>query len=177
MRKNHRDLVNRFLEADFFGSDYSECIRWAVDELANGCADEHVCVLAGLEKNDHWEVKRSIERIISEDIVGDAFSQQTWAGKAICRMYDQYRSGSLTLSELEHKIDTLYVRLDYPRWLVMLARNCEYATDIDLFMKPFEQELEYIAELWRTSDDLDDFLRIYRKEISNSHDLEILKSK
>jgi hypothetical protein len=177
MQKDHRDLVNRFLEADYFGSDYSACIDWALYELSKGHTAEDICILAGLEKNDHWEIKRYIERIVSEDIIGDAFWQQTWAGKAICRMYDQYRSGALNLSELEKKIDRLYVGLGYPLWLVMLARNCEYATDTDAFTKPFEEEFEYIASLWRISDDLGEFLQKYKREISNSHDLEGLKKR
>jgi hypothetical protein len=90
-------------------------------------------------------------------------------------MYDQYRSGVLNLSELEKKIDRLYWRLDYPNWLVMLARNCEYATDVDVFIRPFEEEFKYVADLWRISDDLDEFLQKYDREISNSHDWEGLK--
>lgn len=175
MNKDHRDLVNRFLEADFFGSDYSACINWAFDELSKGHDAEDICILAGLEKDDHWEIKKRIERIISEDIIVDVFWQQTWAGKAICRMYDEYRSGVLNLSELEKKIYSLYWGLDYPSWLVMLSRNCEYATDMDSFAKPFEEEFEYIASLWRISDDLNEFLRKYSREISNSHDYQWLE--
>lgn len=177
MQKKYRDLVNRFLEADFYGTDYSECINWAVDELSKGNENEDICILAGLEKNDYWEIRKYVERILSEEIPTDAFSQQTWAGKTICRMYDQYKSGSLDLTKLEQKIDTLYWRLGYPNWLVMLARNCEYATDIDVFLRPFEEEFEYIAGLWRLSDDLSDFLQKYKREISNCHDLEGLKKK
>jgi hypothetical protein len=52
----------------------------------------------------------------------------------------------------------------------MLARNCEYATDVSAFKEPFEREFEYIASLWASAASQAEFDAKYSREISNQHD-------
>jgi len=52
----------------------------------------------------------------------------------------------------------------------MLARNCEYATDMDFYEKPFEDEFLYISDLWSKAGTLNEFLDSYDRNISNSHE-------
>ena len=89
-------------------------------------------------------------------------------------MYDAYKSGIETASSLEPRIWRMYYDLDHLSWLGMLARNCEYATDIPDFQKPFEEEFEYIANLWRNASTESEFEATYDSRISRSHDLPAL---
>jgi hypothetical protein len=63
----------------------------------------------------------------------------------------------------------LYPALDYPDWLTMLSRNCEYAIDVPDFERPFEDEFRYIASLWAQAEGLAAFEGEYRRQISNGH--------
>jgi len=68
------------------------------------------------------------------------------------------------------KFSSIYPKLGYPDWLVMLSRNCEYALDIPAFEEPFEKEFEYVANLWAVAQSLPAFNASYSRGKSNLHD-------
>jgi Mor family transcriptional regulator len=96
---------------------------------------------------------------------------QSWAGKYIVELSEKYNNNELTVENMNNKISILYNRLEYPDWLVMLSRNCEYATDIEYFRRLFEDELAYISGLWKTSANIEDFNKKYDRKVSNTHDI------
>ena len=130
-------------------------------ELEQGATDEDVQILAGLDATDYWEIKRYIEKIVGMELVESDYAHQNWAGKLIVELAEDYNSGAIGVVELDTIISKLYYKLGYPGWMTMLARNCEYATDIPAFTKPFQDELNYMAELWLRAEDLNDFNRKY----------------
>jgi hypothetical protein len=76
-----------------------------------------------------------------------------------------YLRGEETLESLDIKFSTFYAKLDYPDWLTMLSRNCEYAMDIPAFERPFELEFEYVARLWAAAQNLSEFKLSYSREL------------
>jgi len=100
----------------------------------------------------------------------DSKDEELAAGKLIANLYKDYKSGIESIDSLDSKLTKLDYSLDHPDWLLMLSRNCEYATDIDVFREPFEQEFSYIAELWASSATHSEFESKYSRAVSNGHD-------
>ena len=148
----------------------SVCVAWAIDRLERNeeGGDLSVALLAGLNADD--EVRPLVERILASHGAG-AVDEHLTAGKYIVELRRRYQEGSETYETLDLKLSCLYRALGYPTWLVMLSRNCEFATDVPAFREPFEAELAYIAGLWDAAESTDDFLRRYDRGVSNSHDL------
>ncbi len=147
-----------------------ECVDWAVARLSENEneGDADIILLAG-SSNDS-EAKCLAQNIVHRYLQPDALQEEVLAGRLLVRLHDSYRAGTISIVELEPIIDALYRNLGYPNWLVMLGRNCEYATDIEPFVKPFEDEFEYISALWKQSKSIDDFHKKYDRQISNTHD-------
>jgi hypothetical protein len=163
-------LLNEFYRAKFINGPYSGCIKWAISELESGSENIWVAYLAGLNENDYWEILKVIENIFEEKLSDNNENEENWAGKYIVEIASKYRAGEIDILKLSEIIDILYYRLDYPSWLTMLSRNCEYATDIIDFLKPFNDELDYIVELWTKAIDIQEFKQLYDRKISNTHD-------
>jgi hypothetical protein len=108
---------------------------------------------------------------LREHFAPEAIDDQIEAGKYVVELRHLYDSGKVTIEELEKRLWRLSGELGYPNWLVMLCRNCEYATDIPAFIKPFEEEFAYIAALWENATSSADFLRKYDRTISDTHDV------
>jgi hypothetical protein len=166
-----QELINTFFRATFFNENYGECINWALKELEDGSEDENVMILAGLEKDNYWEIKKYIERIIKQELVRNKTNDENWAGKYILELANQYFNNRIGIMKMDVILSRLYYRLDCPDWLSTLTRNCEYATDSHLFEKPFEEELKYIADLWKENNTIIDFQKEYDRRISDSHDV------
>lgn len=154
-------------------ASWQDCVDWATERLRDDDEgdDLDVVMLAGARAD---EVPPLVTQILERYLGASALSDHVAAGKLIVGLYDAYKSGNETASSLDPRIWRLYYDLDHPSWLVMLARNCEYATDIPDFQKPFEEEFEYIASLWRNAGTQNEFEAAYDSRISRSHDLPAL---
>lgn len=164
-------LHSAFLDHKFGLGDLSSCVDWAVDRLARNEEgdDKEIALLAGSLDAD--EIEELSRRIINRYLEPEARNEELWAGKLLVRLYTRYKSRNISIIALEPVIDKLYRHLNYPNWLVMLSRNCEYATDVDNFVKPFEDEFEYINDLWSSSSTLEEFTSKYDRRVSNMHDI------
>jgi hypothetical protein len=163
--------MNAFFQGKFLDSGYAPCVDWALTELENGSTDKNVTILAGLNKNDYWEIKKYIEYIIGFELVDNNLNNENWAGKHIVELANKFNNKEMTIHELDEIIGKLYHRLNYPTWLTILSRNCEYANDIKVFEMPFQQELEYIRSLWEKCNTTEEFYKEYDRNISNMHDI------
>jgi hypothetical protein len=152
-----------------------DCVDWAVERLVRDEdeGDEEVILLAS-SSND-WEIDQLVYNILWRYLGSDADNEEYWAGHLLVDLYDKYLAGNIGITELDKKILSLYNNLDYPDWMVMLSSNCEYATDVDAYLKPFKDEFKYITDLWRESKSLDDFTKKYDRRISNSHEADFIK--
>ena len=150
--------------------NYSDCIGWAVERLQLNQEEEDLDVVLLAAATEGDEVLPLVEKIIRKhtDIPLD---EQLVAGKYVAFLYQVYKTGDESVTSLDDKFTKLYNALGYPDWLVMLSRNCEYATDIPTFLGPFEEELKYIAELWASSETRKDFETRYSRDASNQHDI------
>jgi hypothetical protein len=145
-------------------------IDWAIERLqANEEGNDLEIVLLASATTE--EEALPLTEIILHRYMADDPALELVAGKEIVNLHSLYLKGELTISDLDDIISNLYVRLDYPNWLVMLSRNCEYATDIDDFKKPFEDEFEYISRLWTSSNSVVEFNNAYSRKVSNMHSL------
>jgi hypothetical protein len=148
----------------------SAFIDWAIERLqANEEGNDHeVVLLASATTED--EALPLTETILHR-YMADDLELESVAGKEIVNLRLRYLKDELSINDLDEIINSLFVRLNYPDWLVVLSRNCEYATDIDNFRKPFEMEFEYIARLWSASNTIEEFNNSYNRRISDAHTL------
>ncbi len=150
-------------------ADGSACINWAVARLAAGEEqnDLDIKLLAGATA--HSEIIPLIETILRR-YGGPAIDETFLWGKFICELHTCYQAGQIKIEELDTFFSWIYEDLDYPGWLTMLSRNCEYAIDVEPFRKPFEVEFNYVSQLWEQAASTEEFLRNYDRNVSNSHD-------
>ncbi|MCE9551757.1 MAG: hypothetical protein K8T91_00035 [Planctomycetes bacterium] len=154
-------------------SQRQNCIDWAIDRLQQDQEGDDFDIVRLVSANRREDVLFSVEKIIKTYLGVSALDDQLAAGKYIVSLHLAYKLNSETIDSLDKKFTTLYRRLDYPDWLVMLSRNCEYATDIADFLQPFEDEFDYVAGLWATANNLSDFEATYSRQISNQHDFKM----
>ena len=150
---------------------HKKCIDWAIEKLQSGqeVDDLDIVLLAGAISRD--EVIALVEKILERYVGSASFDGQFVTGKYIVSLFESYKAGTETISSLDEKLTKLYYSLGYPDWLTMLSRNCEYATDVPDFLKPFEDEFEYVANLWSSSESSIEFKSRYSRDISNRHDI------
>jgi hypothetical protein len=166
------ELEQKYFLQKYGVGDFHACIDWAVERLQRNQEgdDLQIVLLAGATKLE--EVAPLVEEIMRRYCGADRLDDQLAAGKFILWLHRQYLRGEETIASLDAKLTTIYPCLGYPDWLVMLARNCEYATDIPDFEEPFNREFAYIAELWASVDNRAEFDSRYNRSISNQHDIE-----
>lgn len=147
------------------------CIDWAIERLQlNQEGDDlKIVLLASATVQD--EALPLVKEIVRQYKGSESMNLELVAGKYVSALYPLYLSGSVTIASLDAIFGKLYSVLNYPNWLVMLSRNCEYATDIDNFLVPFDKEFEYIASLWSKAGTLNEFEGMYSREESNKHDI------
>ncbi|UQV44159.1 hypothetical protein KIV45_20165 [Janthinobacterium lividum] len=157
------------LRMDFAAAD--RCVDWAVERLRldQEGDDLEVVLLASARGRD--EVLPLADVIIARYRGAQRLGDQFLAGKYIVELHAAYLAGRESVSSLDAIFTRLYPALDYPDWLVMLSRNCEYATDVPNFEQPFEEEFNYIATLWAQAESLAAFERAYSRQTSNGHDI------
>jgi hypothetical protein len=169
---NAVDALQNALFAYKFGlGNVKACVNWAVERLMRDEEgdDNDVVLLAG--STDGAETLALTYKIVDRYLPPDARREELWAGRLQIWLYERYQAGAISIVQLDLIINNLYVDLKYPNWLTMLSRNCEYATDVDRFRKPFEDEFKYIRDLWAVSTSLEDFYNRYDRRVSNTHDL------
>lgn len=164
------------LEQEYFrlkvgAGHYQACIDWAVERLRHDQegGDLEVVLLAAATKSE--EVLPLAEKIVGRYRGTGALDDQLAAGKYIASLRSAYIRGSETIESIDAKLMAIYSRLGYPDWLVMLSRNCEYATDVPAFEEPFEEEFAYVAGLWESVSSREEFEQRYSREVSDQHDV------
>lgn len=163
------------LELEYFRLRYGygngeACIDWASNRLQYDQEgdDLDIVLLAGARGRD--EVLPLVEAIIDR-YCGDArLDDEFAAGKYVAALHADYIQGRETVESVDSALSILYSKLQYPSWLGMLTRNCEYATDIPAFKEPFELEFAYITSLWSVAASKVEFASQYNHEISKQHD-------
>jgi len=149
------------------------CIDWAIQrlQLNQEDGDLEVVMLAAATTRD--EVLPLVQEILERYVGIEALNKELAAGKYVASLRKLYLSGAVSIESLDEKFTKIYSIIGYPNWLVTLSRNCEYATDIDAFREPFEEEFEYIADLWGKAHSLSEFEGLYSREVSNRHDAKV----
>ena len=147
------------------------CVGWAVERLRldQEGDDLDVVLLASARGRD--EVLPLAEAIIERYQGAQRLSDQFLAGKYIVELRAAYLAGRESVASLDAILTRLYPALGYPDWLVMLSRNCEYATDVADFEAPFEREFDYVAGLWSEAGSAAEFEQRYSRVTSNRHDV------
>ncbi|APA68630.1 hypothetical protein [Janthinobacterium sp. 1_2014MBL_MicDiv] len=146
------------------------CVDWAVQRLGLGQEGDDLEIVLLASARGAGEVLPLAEAIIERYRGAGRLNAQFLAGKYIAELRDAYLAGRESVQSLDAILTRLYPALGYPDWLVMLSRNCEYATDVQNFEQPFEEEFHYIASLWAQAESLAAFARAYRRETSDRHD-------
>ena len=146
------------------------CIDWAIERLEQDQEGDDLDVVLLAAATTREEAFPLVHAIVERYKGTEALDKQLAAGKYVASLRPLYLSGAESIESLDRKFTKLFSSLGYPNWLIMLSRNCEYATDVDVFREPFEQEFEYIANLWGKASTLTEFEAMYSREVSNTHD-------
>jgi hypothetical protein len=167
-------IAQHLREFQFFKfgiGDRRKCIDWAIERLQKDQErnDLEIVLLAAATEKE--EIQPLLHTIITRYCGVDALDDQLAVGKYVAWLRQEYLLGRETIKSLDEKLSRLYYPLGYPDWLIMLTRNCEYATDIPGFEEPFEQEFAYIADLWDAVSTRAEFERRYSRAVSNQHDV------
>jgi hypothetical protein len=166
------------LEQDYFlllagVGDFHACIDWAIERVQHDQEgdDLQIVLLAAAKKQD--EVIPLVEQILRRYAGAGILDHQLAAGKYLSILHNRYLQGDETIASIDAKLTKIEYVLGYPDWLVMLSRNCEYATDVPAFEEPFKQEFAYIAELWASAQSRAEFDSRYSRSVSNQHDAKL----
>ncbi|MDN2710419.1 hypothetical protein O0880_13425 [Janthinobacterium sp. SUN118] len=143
------------------------CVDWAVQRLGLDQEGDDLEIVLLASARGAGEVLPLAEAIIERYRGAGRLNAQFLAGKYIAELRAAYLAGRESVQSLDAILTRLYPALGYPDWLVMLSRNCEYATDVADFQQPFEREFDYIASLWAEAGDVGTFERLYDREKSN----------
>jgi hypothetical protein len=149
------------------------CVDWAVDRLRYDEEGDDLEVVLLASARGLEEVLPLVEVIVERHCGESRLDDQLAAGKYIVALRAAYLLGQETTDSLEAKFHSLYFKLGYPDWLTMLCRNCEYATDVDVFEAPFESEFAYISRLWEIATTRQEFEEKYSRAISSQHDAKL----
>jgi len=164
------ELENLCIKATFSLIDWSECVAWAVSRLVANKdeSDENIILLASSSCNG--EIRELVQKILYPRLDLQQMNFEFWAGKHVVQLHEMYYAKEIDIFSLEKRLWKLYYKLEMPNWLTMLARNCEYSTDVSAFEEPFAKEFDYIVCLWRKAGSIEEFNSSYSREISNTHD-------
>jgi len=163
-------LQNQYILLTLGVGEIQPCIDWAIQRLQLDQEGDDLDVVLLAAATTHEDAFPLVQAILERHVSTGSLDKQLAAGKYVVSLWSLYLSGAESLESLDAKFTKLFLSLGYPNWLVMLSRNCEYATDIDAFREPFEQEFEYVANLWRKANTLSEFETMYSREVSNKHD-------
>lgn len=149
------------------------CIDWAITRLLRDEEQGDLEVVLLASATDHDEAFPLAVEILHRYLGGASTNLELAAGHLVVDLRRAYLAGEQTVASLEPTINALYVKTDHAPWLVMLSRNCEYATDMPVFREPFDDEFAYIAGLWARATSLADFYARYRPGVSRKHDVDL----
>jgi hypothetical protein len=163
-------LENSYYLAKAGRGDFHACVDWAVDRVCQneeGDDEEIVLLAAASQRVDALTLA---EHVVERYCGTEALDAELGAGKYLAALRSDYLIGEETLTSLAPKFRDVYVRLNYPDWLSVLCRNCEYAMTVPEYLAPFEREFAYIAHLWVLARTRTDFGNIYNRAISRQND-------
>jgi hypothetical protein len=152
------------------GGDYRDCIAWAVQRLRNNEEDDdtEIVLLAASEERAH--VLELTEHVVERYSGYQALDAQLAAGKYMVSLRHDYLRGVETIRTLHAKLQNLYERLNHPRWLSVLCRNCRHARENLAYQEFFEKEFAYLARIWAVANSRAQFDARYNHAISLKHD-------
>jgi hypothetical protein len=150
--------------------DFRACIDWAIERLRQEQEGDDLEIVLLAAATEQAEATRLVEQIVERYCGSTTIDGQLAAGKYVASLRKAYLQGTETIESIDAKLTRLYNHLGYPDWLVMLSRNCEYATDVPAYKEPFEKEFAYIAGLWESATSGAEFETKYSRALSNQHD-------
>ncbi len=169
MKKTELDLVDALFSARHLGTGYASCLEWAAERIAEGDSSPALRALAGREPGDATVIRKDCELILGMDAIADQDMVLEWAGRYLAKAGRLFAEGSLGLERIQGPIAKITELLGKPDWLVILARNCEYASGLPAYRAAFEAELKYLSRLWSHAQGIADFLRAYDQRVSSKH--------
>jgi len=168
------EAINQ-LERSYFllksgGGDFRECVEWALERLRRDEEDDDTdIVMLAASANQH-EVLTFAEHVVERYSGYQALDAQLAAGKYLVALRHDYLRGIETVNTLDSKLRGLYERLQFPRWLGVLCRNCHLAREAQAYHDLFEKEFAYLARLWAVAMSRQQFESHYNPAASARHD-------
>ena len=162
--KEIHEVLDAFIPLKYNFSHGRECVKWAEDRLLKDEEenDKEIALLAGC--TDEEEIKELSLEILKKYIDKQFLDEEYCAGKFIIQLYEGYKSSSVSIQRLDSIISWLYDSFNYP-WLSELAPACEYATIGEDHRYSFENEFQYLHDLWKDSPSVEAFKKKYARGI------------
>lgn len=153
------------------GGDHHECVQWALQCLRDNEEgdDTEIVMLAASE--DRLQVLELTAHVVERYSGYQALDEQLAAGKYLVNRRHDYLREIETVRTLYPKIENLYERLGYPRWLSVLCRTCRHARENLAPREYFEKEFAYLARLWAVAQSRAQFESRYVYAVSLKHDV------
>lgn len=165
------ELHDICMKAKFSLGEWRDCVDWAVQRLMKNEDQDNESIILLASSNEESEIKQLTTEVLNIYYAQEQKNDEYWAGKYVVFLHELFCGLEIDIFELEKRIWKIYYQLGYPYWLTMLSRNCEYATDVQGFEKPFKDEFEYIVDLWKVCNSTTEFYGLYSRNISKSHDV------
>ena len=160
-----KELLEAYIPLKYNFTNGQECVKWAEDRLLQDEEENNGDIVLLSVAAEEGEIKELSLKILERYIDKQFLEEEYCAGRFIVKLYESYKSGSVSIHRLDSIVGWLYVNLNYPNWLKDIAPYCEYATDMEDYRKPFENEFQYLYELWKDASSLDEFKRKYARRI------------
>ncbi|MDR2331165.1 MAG: hypothetical protein LBE58_16300 [Comamonas sp.] len=151
-------------------TSWQACVDWAIERLRHDDEGDDLDVVMLAAATHDAEAAELVPLILERYLGPNALNDELAIGKRIVELYALFQSGQEDADSLDPQLWRLFYDFGHPEWLQRLARNCEYATDIPAFEKPFLDEFAYIADLWANATTLAQFNAAYDPAVSQSHD-------
>jgi hypothetical protein len=168
--KSVQELEHSYFLVKSGARDFFDCVSWAMDRLESGEVegDEEVVQLAC--STGRHEVLTLTEHLVERYCGREALDPALVAGKYLVALRHDYQRGVHTIRSLSDKLPAISRELGFPAWMTVLCRNCKYATVVEEFRQPFEEEFAYLTRLWALAKTRADFEDAYKPSISRTHD-------
>jgi hypothetical protein len=152
------------------GGDYRECIDWAVQRLRDNEEDDDEEIVLLAASQGPGETLTLAEHVVERYSGMQALDAQLAAGKYLVALRHDYLRQVETIRTLHSKLQALYTRLNYPRWLSVLCRNVRHAREHHEYREFFEREFAYLCRIWAVATSRSQFEARYNHAISLKHD-------
>ena len=117
------ELLEAFIPLKYNFTKGQECVKWAEDRLLFNEEENHKDVILLAGANTEEEIKELSLKLLEKYLDKRFLDPEYFTGKFIVKLYESFKSGSVSIPRLDSIISALYVDLNYPNWTDNLKKQ------------------------------------------------------